>query len=139
MPASAPRPRAVVLGDDEAFVQLATAFLESVVGCTVDFGQADGDAFGFVKRRRPDVVILDVAMGGRGAGWAVLDQLKADPDLATIPVVLCLGGADSPEDGAPFLDRYEVRAIPKPSATFYEFVNTVRAALTERGSETVVT
>jgi signal transduction histidine kinase/CheY-like chemotaxis protein/ligand-binding sensor domain-containing protein len=39
------------------------------------------------RRIRPDLITLDVVMPGLD-GWAVLGQLKADPTLADIPVVM---------------------------------------------------
>lgn len=37
--------------------------------------------------RRPDVVLLDVRMPGLD-GWDVLRQMRDDPDLARVPVVV---------------------------------------------------
>ncbi len=39
------------------------------------------------RELRPDAIVLDVIMPGVD-GWAVLSALKADPDLADIPVIL---------------------------------------------------
>jgi DNA-binding response OmpR family regulator len=36
---------------------------------------------------RPQIITLDVVMPGIN-GWDVLSQLKADPELATIPVIM---------------------------------------------------
>jgi PAS domain S-box-containing protein len=51
-------------------------------------GEPDGAA-GLVRARtlRPDAIILDIRMP-RMNGWSVLAELKADPDLAGIPVVV---------------------------------------------------
>jgi|GEM_PF-1163385 len=49
---------------------------------------ADGAAgVGLARSWRPDVILLDVMMPGRD-GWAVLAELKADPSLAAIPVIM---------------------------------------------------
>lgn len=39
------------------------------------------------KLRRPDAIVLDILMPGMD-GWAVLKALRADPDLASVPVVI---------------------------------------------------
>ncbi|HXY69773.1 MAG TPA: ATP-binding protein, partial [Gemmatimonadales bacterium] len=49
---------------------------------------ADGDAaLRRAREGRPDVITLDVLMPGMD-GWAVLTALKADPEVAAIPVVM---------------------------------------------------
>ncbi|WP_445241859.1 response regulator [Microcoleus vaginatus] len=44
-------------------------------------------ALRLAKQLRPDAITLDVIMPGMD-GWAVLSALKADPELAEIPVIL---------------------------------------------------
>src|SRR5262249_13639526 len=52
---------------------------------------ADGEeALRLARERRPLAIALDVVMPGMD-GWAVLTSLKADPELADIPVVLLTG------------------------------------------------
>ena len=50
---------------------------------------AQGGEEGLQRARelRPDAITLDVMMPGMD-GWAVLSALKADPDVADIPVVM---------------------------------------------------
>ncbi len=49
---------------------------------------SDGEAgLRLARQFRPDVILLDVIMP-RMDGWAVLSALKADPQLADIPVIL---------------------------------------------------
>jgi DNA-binding response OmpR family regulator len=44
----------------------------------------------------PSVVVMDLEMPGMN-GWEVLEQLRADPDTAAVPVVL-VTGRPIPED-----------------------------------------
>jgi CheY-like chemotaxis protein len=49
---------------------------------------ASGDeGIELARKLRPSVITLDIMMPGRD-GWSVLNALKADPELSTIPVVL---------------------------------------------------
>jgi CheY-like chemotaxis protein len=49
---------------------------------------ADGEqGLRLARDRRPGAIILDVRMPGRD-GWSVLAALKADPELAHIPVIM---------------------------------------------------
>ena len=92
MPAPAPDARAqdkhlvLVVDDDPAQRDLIGRFLERegfAVRTAVDGAQ------GLVMARelKPRTILLDVMMP-RMDGWTVLSQLKADPDLAAIPVVM---------------------------------------------------
>ena len=56
----------------------------------------DGDeGLRLARELQPDVITLDVMMPGID-GWAVLAALKADPDLADIPVVMLTIVDDKP-------------------------------------------
>ena len=76
----------LVVDDDEAARNLLVRFL-SHEGFRVEEA-ADGDAaLRRARAARPHVITLDVLMPGMD-GWAVLTALKADPELAEIPVVM---------------------------------------------------
>lgn len=76
----------LVIDDDPAVLDLMSRFLGKE-GYRVEV--ADGGAEGIRRARelRPDAITLDVMMPGVD-GWAVLNTLKADPELASIPVVM---------------------------------------------------
>ncbi|HET6468417.1 MAG TPA: response regulator [Geminicoccaceae bacterium] len=80
------RRRALVIEDDEAARELIARLLTRE-GMTVSVA-ADG-ASGLARARelRPALITLDVLMPGMD-GWSVLQELKADPELAEIPVVM---------------------------------------------------
>ena len=76
----------LVIDDDPASRDLVTRFLGEE-GFRVETA-ADGEE-GLLRARqvRPVVITLDVVMPGKD-GWAVLSALKADPELADIPVIM---------------------------------------------------
>ena len=89
---AAPEPSAgkaglvLVIDDDPAARDLVRRFLE---GEGFGVAEADGGAAGLALARtlKPDAITLDVLMPGMD-GWAVLSALKADPELAAIPVLM---------------------------------------------------
>ena len=86
-PAPAPNaPRILVVDDDAEARQLLLRIL-SRAGYQVDTAADGREAVVTATARRPAVITLDVMMPTMD-GWAVLQTLKADPTLATIPVVM---------------------------------------------------
>jgi GAF domain-containing protein/DNA-binding response OmpR family regulator len=76
----------LVIDDDPAARELIERSLRSE-GVRV-VAAADGtEGLRLARALRPDVITLDVLMPGLD-GWAVLAALKADPDLADVPVIL---------------------------------------------------
>ena len=47
-----------------------------------------------VKREKPDIVLLDLMMPDMD-GWEVYQQIKADPDVSDIPIVVVTAKAQS--------------------------------------------
>jgi CheY-like chemotaxis protein len=73
--------------DDPDILRIAAMSLELVGGLTVTTAGSGAEAIETARRVRPDVIILDVMMPGMD-GPATLARIRADPDLAAIPVVL---------------------------------------------------
>lgn len=78
--------RVLIVDDEEGIRTLCRVNLE-LEGYTVEECVDGADVLETARSMRPDVIFLDVMMP-RKDGWAVLEELKADPDTARIPVVL---------------------------------------------------
>ncbi|WP_102222802.1 response regulator transcription factor [Acidimangrovimonas sediminis] len=77
----------VLLIEDEPNISEALRFLLTRDGWRVST-HADGrDAVHRVRSLRPDVLVLDVMLPGR-SGFEVLEDLRADPGLAGLPVLM---------------------------------------------------
>ena len=77
----------VLVIDDEAAVRdLMQRFLTKE-GFRIVTASAGEEGLRRARELRPDAITLDVMMPGMD-GWAVLSALKADPDLADIPVIM---------------------------------------------------
>ncbi len=82
-----PGPGTVLVIDDEAAVRdLMQRFLTKE-GFRVVTAHGGEEGLRQARELRPDAITLDVMMPGMD-GWAVLSALKADPDVADIPVVM---------------------------------------------------
>ncbi|MFW5941986.1 MAG: histidine kinase N-terminal 7TM domain-containing protein [Chloroflexota bacterium] len=77
---------ALVVDDDEAARDLIGRILHKE-GFQVHTVAGGEEALNAARRLRPFVIILDVLMPGMD-GWAVLKELKADEELAKIPVIM---------------------------------------------------
>ncbi|MHB8626526.1 MAG: response regulator [Aggregatilineales bacterium] len=76
----------LVIDDDPATRDLLARFLLHE-GYHVEVATNGKDGLQRARDTQPDVIILDVMMPGMD-GWAVLSKLKADADLAPIPVIM---------------------------------------------------
>jgi two-component system, cell cycle response regulator DivK len=79
------RPFALIADDHPASLDLARYLLE-VGGFEVTCAKDGEEALSIAAARRPDVVVLDLALASID-GCEVRDRLAADPGLADVPVV----------------------------------------------------
>src|SRR5689334_7871399 len=95
IPAAAPRSAngsILVIDDDPAVHQLIADALKTE-GFTLKFASNGKEGLRLAKELRPAVITLDVLMPDMD-GWIVLSLIKADPDLAGIPVIMLTVRAD---------------------------------------------
>jgi signal transduction histidine kinase/CheY-like chemotaxis protein len=77
----------VLVIDDDEHVQEIMQRMLSREGYKVVSATDGITGVALAREIRPDVITLDVLMPGQD-GWSVLNQLKNDPELADIPVVM---------------------------------------------------
>ena len=80
-------PGAVLVIDDEAAVRELMQRMLTREGFGVVTAASGEEGLRQARQARPDAITLDVMMPGMD-GWTVLSTLKADPELADIPVVM---------------------------------------------------
>ncbi len=116
--------RQVLLIEDEANIAEAIRFVLTRDGWSVTTHADGADALDRIRVLRPDVLVLDVMLPGR-SGFEILTDLRADPDLAALPVlVLTARGQDRERDAA--LAAGATRFLPKPFGNA-DLVATVRS------------
>jgi DNA-binding response OmpR family regulator len=79
--------RHVLIADDEPNIVISLEFLMKREGWRVSIAR-DGDAaLEFIRRERPDLVLLDVMMPGR-SGFEVCQAVRGDEALAAVKIVM---------------------------------------------------
>ena len=80
-------PKKIMVIDDEPYIARVIKFKLEQEGYTV-FSANDGlTGLEKIRQEKPDLVLLDVMMPGL-TGYEVCQKIKADPQLASIPVVI---------------------------------------------------
>ena len=83
----------VLVVDDRAESSRATRAALEARGLDVEHAADGPSALERIESRRPDVILLEVEMAPMG-GMEVLDRIRANPQLAGIPVILVAAGAE---------------------------------------------
>jgi signal transduction histidine kinase/CheY-like chemotaxis protein len=93
----------LAVDDDPLALELLLASLEPA---GFDILTADGGAAGLelARQARPDLIVLDLMMPDFD-GFAVIDALRADPEIASIPVVVLTSKVMSVEEKAQLSGR----------------------------------
>lgn len=129
------RPITVLIAEDDPDDRefLADALAESPPAKDLRFVDDGEELMDYLRRPgndgprdgspRPRLVILDLKMP-RKSGWEALEEIKADPALRTIPVVV-LSTSNAPLDTARCLELGASAYITKP-ATFQDWLEVTR-------------
>ncbi len=85
-------PRILLIDDDPDFVEATRTVLESKP-CEVIVSYDGADGLRKARETSPDLIILDVIMPGKD-GFSTAGQLKKDPGLKSIPVIMLTSYAE---------------------------------------------
>ncbi len=79
-------PTTILVIDDDAITRDLMVRHLSKEGFRVETAANGQEGLHLARKLRPDAITLDVMM--KTAGWSILAELKADPELADIPVIV---------------------------------------------------
>jgi CheY-like chemotaxis protein len=130
--ASARLPTLLVIDDDPATRQLLRRRLGRE-GFRVEAARDGPEGLTLARELRPDIVTLDLLMPDMD-GWAVLAALKADPDLADIPVIVLTAGDITAEDRTRLNGRV-ARVLQKGALSLEELLAEASLLVTRRVRE----
>ena len=114
MSGTARRARIAIINDDTAFLELMHDLLETEENYEVLLCKEWDQAYEVVKSEQPDLVILDIRVGGEEHGWTILNLLTLDPATNSIPAIVCSAAIQSLHEHQDMLSKLGIRALPKP-------------------------
>lgn len=123
-----PNPKILLVEDDSFLVGMYVTRLE--MEHFVVFVAMDADhGLEIAKRECPDVILLDILLPGGMDGFGMLEELKADPDMRDIPVIMLTNlGQEKDERRGRALGAadYLVKAHFLPSEVIERILKTIK-------------
>jgi CheY-like chemotaxis protein len=99
--------------DDRVYTEMVHDLLDSEGYDTILLRQA-ATAIEAIVRARPVLVVLDVRMDVADAGASILTDLRANPQTATLPVIICTADQQFLRNEAAFLHSRNAAVVAKP-------------------------
>lgn len=86
----------ILVVDDEPDIVALVVYHLAKAKYRVSSATSGSDALALAKRERPALIVLDLMLPGM-SGFDVLEQLRADPDTASIAVLMLTARKDEPD------------------------------------------
>ncbi|MGB7337681.1 MAG: GAF domain-containing protein [Phototrophicaceae bacterium] len=123
------RERIVIIDDQPDAIRLLTQMLEEHSDFKVYSAQSGDEGISLIARRRPDLIILDLRMPGKD-GFAVLDELRGNPETAKIPVLVVTGELDlSNAEQEQLIDIHVLQKTDISQEEYALFIDNIRSFL----------
>jgi two-component system nitrogen regulation response regulator NtrX len=102
-----------IVDNDPALVSLLRELFEERGWESASYADVDGAMSG-LKLRVPDLVFLDIWLDTPNSGWYLLRQLKQDPELRSLPIIVCSGAAEHLLEKEDWLREHGIPVLYKP-------------------------
>jgi CheY-like chemotaxis protein len=109
----ATRPLVAVVDDDRIYTEMIRDLLDGEGYDTILLQQA-ATAVDEIVRARPVLVLLDVRMDVANAGVSILNELRANPQTADLPVIVCTADQQFLRSESAFLRESDAAFVAKP-------------------------
>lgn len=128
------RERILIIDDQPQSVRLLEELLNENENYRIFSADNGTEGISLVARRRPDLIILDLRMPDMD-GFAVLKELRGNPETADIPVMIVTGELDlSADEQNQLANVLVLRKTDITEEEFEQFVKEVRDHLDNTGS-----
>jgi two-component system OmpR family response regulator len=102
-----------VIDNDWTFLELMDALLRDEGYRTVHSASV-AEGMALVSQCRPDLIILDTWLATQDDGCALLDGIRRDAQLDSVPILVCTADSSSFVRHAELLQRHRCAVLDKP-------------------------
>ncbi len=106
----------ILIVDDDHDIHSFIRDLLEMYGYAADCVHRTDHAYTLIQHELPDFLILDLHIERPYAGWALLQQLRANPATATIPAVLATADPDFMDGQRDAVRAQGAEVLAKPYA-----------------------
>lgn len=103
----------LVVNDTEEIVELFRDILEGM-GHRVTATSYAPDDLVEIQKVEPDLVILDLIMGGEKLGWQLAQKMRMSRDTEAIPIVICTAATEDVREQEGWLAANAIKVVLKP-------------------------
>ena len=103
----------LVVNDSEEIIELFRDILDAM-GHRVTATSYAPDSLNDVVTIAPDLVIMDLVMGGEKHGWQLAQKLRMSRQTETIPIIICTAASDHVREQEGWLTAQGIKVVLKP-------------------------
>ena len=103
----------LVVNDTEEIVELFREIIEGM-GHRVTATSYAPDDLVEIQKVEPDLVILDLVMGGEKLGWQLAQKMRMSRDTEAIPIVICTAATEDVREQEGWLTANGIKVVLKP-------------------------
>ncbi len=103
----------LVVNDTEEIVELFREIIDGM-GHRVTATSYAPDDLVEIQKVEPDLVILDLIMGGEKLGWQLAQKMRMSRDTEAIPIVICTAATEDVREQEGWLTANGIKVVLKP-------------------------
>jgi len=126
----------LAIEDDAAIRTVYTELMEDEGYRVVTWGSVAVDDLEAVRQLAPDLIILDLLMGGQALGWHFLRELYVDPSAQDIPVLVVSAVGGLAQELKSVIEEWGCGYLAKPF-DLDDLLNSVQKCLADKCDEDV--
>jgi CheY-like chemotaxis protein len=103
----------LVVNDTEEIIELFREIIEGL-GHRVTATSYAPDDLAEIRKVEPDLVILDLVMGGEKLGWQLAQKMRMARDTEAIPIIICTAATEDVREQEGWLTANAIKVVLKP-------------------------